>query len=212
MVTLLLQQERLCCEVVLDHLLKPYREEAKDAGVVLLPDEDDVSIFSFCETQQARGKWDPGLGAFWAKVEKEESCSSTGMCQDKGAGEGAQASEPCSDFEEGEVRDGGGKVKKKRRRTRGSGSHLSRKRHGRDLKSAGSNSDSRKARIANKWARESVSYQTSGYSLLNDGSKTDTGWHGRAPPDKKKEEIRQAYWDGSIAQTLGTFFPVPYQR
>lgn len=106
----------------------------------------------------------------------------------------------------------GKKTKGKRKRPRGPGSKRSRKRGGRELRLAGSNAAARKVRITDKWIGEGTTYQTSNYSILQDGSHSSTGWQGRAPPIQKRRDVLKAYKDGSIVQVLGTFFPVPYEQ
>jgi hypothetical protein len=197
----------------MESLLAQYQEEAREAGVALLSDETDFS--SFClHKEEVRGKWDPGLGGSWKKVERPvEDSGEESNCEKEGGSEAAGEKEEgkALNLEEGEVCEGEGKVRTKRKRPRGPGSRLSRKRKGKSLKSAGSNSGSRKARIADKWAQKSASYGTSSYSILSDGSRTSTGWHGLAPPPKKRKEIRKAYEDGTMVGILGRFFPVSYE-
>jgi hypothetical protein len=202
--------------VDLNSLLDSYKRLAENAGVVPLLDESDISVF--CPSQQVRDreKWDPGVGSSWeavpkgggwegAKVEAQKSGERPG--RERGGVAGHESA--CSDFEGGDaalVKTGG-----KRKRPRGAGSRLSRKRGGKDLRLAGSNAASRKARIRDKWTAEGTFYRTGDYSLLNDGSHSSTGWQGLAPPIQKRRDVLEAYRDGSITALLGSFFPVPYQ-
>jgi hypothetical protein len=181
---------------------------------MLLAEETDLSVFC-CSRPSApslnREKWDPGVGSSWAAVPKEPFRGGVEVgFEDEGVGGDEDGvAELGSNVEEGKAV---GKKNGKRKRPRGPGSRFSRKRGGRDLREAGSNAASRKVRIAEKWVQEGTSYRTTGYSLAEDGSHSSTGWQGRAPPAWKRQEVMKAYQDGSIFQTLGIFFPVPYQQ
>jgi hypothetical protein len=196
------QVEPLRCQVSLGDLMDSYLRIAEKAGVMPLPDENDVSVFRPSQPVPQRKKWDAGLGSSWSAIRKGGREGGSGVEAQRG-GEDVGVEEA----EEGAAETTG----KKRKQPRGPGSKRSRKRSGKDLRLAGSNAAARKVRISDKWAREGTSYQTSSYSLLEDGSHTSTGWQGLAPPVQKRKEVMRAYKNGSITQALGSFFPVPYE-
>lgn len=223
--------EPIRCQVHLEDLLDTYLRIAEEAGVQPLPYENDLSVFrpGPLVLRLERGKWDAGIGSSWVAIPKggrEEEREGGGGLEAQGEGEGEDAGVEEEEVGEGcevadwgqapgdpEEGDAGVKVGgKKRKRPRGPGSKLSRKRGGKDLRSAGSNAAGRKVRITKKWIREGTSYQTSSYSLLQDGSHSSTGWQGLAPPTWKRRDVQAAYEDGSIIQALGAFFPVPYEQ
>jgi hypothetical protein len=197
------------CEVNLGDLMEMYDAKAAEAGVKPLLEENDVFAF-FSE----RKKWDPGLGSSWKPVrdrEPEDASlqlgSSRGDVSEQG-GRGMAFKEPGTgrDVEA----DAPTQTKRKRKRPRGPGSKVSRRRHGKDLKHAGSDEASRKMRLTDKWFRRGESIRTDTYSLAHDGSHSASGWQGVPPPTSKRKEVTKAYDDGSIVQILGSFFPVPY--
>ena len=211
------QVEPLRCEVNLDDLLELYRQEAEKARVEPLPEENNISVFLPSHPSPDRGKWDPGIGSSWAAVPRGGGEGGVRVGAPRG-GEGGgdhgylqvtDRESTCGDPDKGDatVKTRG----KRRKRPRGLESKLSRKRGGKDLKSAGSNSAARKLRLTEKWTGEGSSYQTTNYSLLHDGSHSSTGLQGLAPPIWKRKEVLRAYRDGGITQALGGFFPVPYE-
>lgn len=208
----------LRCQVKLSDLLTSYFGEARNAGFTLLPEENYLSAFCPSKPALERGKWDPGIGSSWFVVQKGGEV--VGEMESQGEGEDAQEQEgedpeaPDQESMSSDPEEGHAVVKRKGRRrkhSRGSGSRLSRKRSGKDIRSAGSNAAARKARIAEKWTRKGSFYRTNGYSLLHDGSHTSTGWQGLAPPLWKRKQVQEAYDNGSIVDVLGNFFPVPYE-
>jgi hypothetical protein len=100
---------------------------------------------------------------------------------------------------------------------RGKGSsekfHKAKPRGGSALRAAGGDEWlARDLRLMSKWLRRAHTLQSSSYSLQMDGSRTQTGWHGKQPPRKSREEIRSAYFNGTIKETLETFCPVSYTK
>jgi hypothetical protein len=202
-------QSLRCC-INLGDLMGLYEFNAKEAGVQLLTEENDASVF-FSD----RRRWDPGLGSSWKEVlrdggekdgrglgSKQEGVSDH---EDRGFAD----EEPSAGLSEQAEAPMG--PKKKRKRPRGPGSKASRNRHGKDLKQHGSNAASREARLADKWIRLGASFRTETFSLAKDGSHSSSGWQGIPPPAGKRREVQQAYDDGSVVQILGSFFPIPYQ-
>ncbi|KAF8158608.1 hypothetical protein BJ912DRAFT_805466, partial [Pholiota molesta] len=84
-----------------------------------------------------------------------------------------------------------------------------RPRAGKWLREAGDTFLADTKRLRAKLVQSGDTFLTKSYSLELNGSRVSTGWQGSRPPDKAREQIQRAYSNGSIRQTIATFFPVP---
>jgi hypothetical protein len=64
-------------------------------------------------------------------------------------------------------------------------------------------------RLRAKLVQSADAFMTKSYSIETNGSRVTTGWQGLRPASKSAKQIQNAYSNGSIRQTVATFFPVP---
>ena len=97
----------------------------------------------------------------------------------------------------------------KRKRKRGAGASKRRARGGaeKQQRKVGC-SEKHDGRLRARVARQGEVVQSSHFSIELHGSRTATGWHGRAPPHATEKELVALYRTGEIRALLRSFLPV----
>lgn len=100
------------------------------------------------------------------------------------------------------------KTQTRKRKGKRRGKKSSRPRGGKELKAAGGDAyagDTK--RLQKKLMSKGDLYQTSSYSVEQNGSRVSTGWQGRNPPRRARSEIRRLYGSKEMQEILEGFFP-----
>jgi hypothetical protein len=88
----------------------------------------------------------------------------------------------------------------------GNGHRTGRKRGGRHLREAeGSAKLAKERKLRERAQKNGIAHRATGFSVVQDGRHSTTGWQGGLPPKQEREWVLKAYESGEIKKVLAQF-------